>query len=763
LYADLDIARRADLHRIVGEALEIKHRADLGPALPALANHFLAAAEEQCERAIEYARLAGERALDLLAYEDAAGYFKRALGLLEGQEEHGDQRRWRLLMGLAAATRRAGDGEAAVAALRRAATEARRLGSPERLASAALSFPPGVTAGVVDPERVALLEEAVAGLGGEESPLRARVMACLAWELFWGDTPERCDMLSREAVAMARRNGDELTLAFTLNARRYATWGMENIEESLAAATELLHLASRSRDRELVMEGHHWRVIDLLVLGDIGAVDREIEAHGRVAVELRQPRYLWWSAMWRANRATMSGRFSEAERLANEAVAIGQRVLSANAALTFQTQLLLVSREQGRLAEMATGFQEWMRVQPAVGAPIRCGLAQIFSELGREPEAHAEFEHLAAANFSGLGSTDARSALAALAETCAFLGDSVRASVILERLEPYAGRNVVIGPAIGCYGPVDRFRGLLATTMHRWDEAEAYFTAALDLAVRMAAPPFVARTQHDYAAMLVARGNPKDYARARDLLDAAIATARRLEMARVAERAEALFERIPSSRSTTTRPAGEQSFRREGNSWTIVFDGSQAQIKDAEGLRYLAQLLASPERPFYVLELVARAHSRRSGHVAPVGAASSEAALADAGLRFARLGDAGAVLDQQAKAAYQRSLIELEAELDDAYAANDIGRGECLRAEYEFLVAELSGALGLNGRSRRAADVGERARTSVTRALHRALARIRASHPSLGQHLTSTVRTGTFCVYSPDPRVPIAWTVSANG
>jgi len=56
----------------------------------------------------------------------------------------------------------------------------------------------------------------------------------------------------------------------------------------------------------------------------------------------------------------------------------------------------------------------------------------------------------------------------------------------------------------------------------------------------------------------------------------------------------------------------------------------------------------------------------------------------------------------------------------------------------------------------------ERARLSVTRAIRRAQARIAACHPSLGRHLDTTVRTGTYCAYVPDSRVPIAWDVGSG-
>jgi hypothetical protein len=55
-------------------------------------------------------------------------------------------------------------------------------------------------------------------------------------------------------------------------------------------------------------------------------------------------------------------------------------------------------------------------------------------------------------------------------------------------------------------------------------------------------------------------------------------------------------------------------------------------------------------------------------------------------------------------------------------------------------------------------SAAERARASVTRAIRHAMARIRAHHPALGEHLDRTIRTGTYCAYLPDPRAA-GWTV----
>jgi len=78
---------------------------------------------------------------------------------------------------------------------------------------------------------------------------------------------------------------------------------------------------------------------------------------------------------------------------------------------------------------------------------------------------------------------------------------------------------------------------------------------------------------------------------------------------------------------------------------------------------------------------------------------------------------------------------------------------------FVVLVRELSRAIGLGGRDRRAGSASERARVSVTRAVRQALARVREHHAPLADHLERVLRTGAHCSYAPDPRVPVSWTL----
>jgi tetratricopeptide (TPR) repeat protein len=193
--------------------------------------------------------------------------------------------------------------------------------------------------------------------------------------------------------------------------------------------------------------------------------------------------------------------------------------------------------------------------------------------------------------------------------------------------------------------------------------------------------------------------------------------------------ARTILERIEVAATETN------VFRREGDYWSVVFEGRTVRVRDLKGMRYLAQLLAHPGREFHVLDLVA----------------------AETGQRMA-LGDAGEILDERAKTAYRRRLTEIEDDIEQARALGDARREAQADAERDFLVQELARAVGLGGRDRRAASASERARSGVTRAVRQGIARIGEHHPQLGEHLNRAVRTGTYCAYVPEPGARAAWT-----
>jgi DNA-binding SARP family transcriptional activator/tetratricopeptide (TPR) repeat protein len=539
LYDGLSQLRRARLHGRVGEAIAQLRAADLDPHLPQLAHHFAQAAPvEQPERAIEYALAAARRADRLLAWEEAAQHYRAALRARELTGARVDRVRAELLLALGASEDRAGMEEAARATFGAAAVTARSLGDMPLLGRAALGFAgPWSILGRVDEGRVALLEEALAGLGDENGGLRARLLARLALELYYSGDPERRLALSEEAVELARQLGDPRTLATCLDARHYALWRPETVDERLEVAAELRRVAEETGDPELELEGAGWTVVDLLELGDVQGADVQIAAATKLAEALQRPIWLWWSSLLRCARAQLAGDFDEAERLADATLAIGRHGQTENAVNAYAQAMFNIRREQGRLAEVEPAVRAFIEQYPMLVA-WRAGLALLLVELGRLDEARAEFQRLADSDLP----RDANWLIGVtlLAEVCGALGAGDRAAELYEALEPYAGRNVVVGRAATCNGAASRLLGILAAAMRSWECAEGHFISALAMHQRMGARPWNARTQVAYAEMLLTRRQRGDSARARELLADAIVTADALGMRVVAARAREL-------------------------------------------------------------------------------------------------------------------------------------------------------------------------------------------------------------------------------
>src|SRR5262249_27127333 len=104
-----------------------------------------------------------------------------------------------------------------------------------------------------------------------------------------------------------------------------------------------------------------------------------------------------------------------------------------------------------------------------------------------------------------------------------------------------------------------------------------------------------------------------------------------------------------------------------------------------------------------------------------------------------------------------RRLSELRGEVEEAKELGHVERAEHAEEEIAALTQELARAVGLGGRTRRAASAAERARQSITKSIKSALETITQSEPRRGTLLARCIKTGTFCSYQPDPEVPLAW------
>ena len=759
LYDDIGPQRRGILHRAVGAALEAIYSADPEPHVAELAHHyFVAAAGGDLEKAIDYSVRAGERALSQFAYERAAEHFERALQAYGLQEGADAPRRCDLLLALATAQNRAGISRSARETYLRAAALARSLGSPERLARAALGYGAGMGGyefGLVDDTLVGLLQEARDGLGPHDSPLLARVLGRISAELYYSDRADERAQLSDDAVAMARRTGDRATIASALSTCFLVLWGPENAARRLEIAGEVVALGEEARDRELVLRGHLWRTISLMEAGDWVSADIELAVHARLAEELRDPQHLWYVALYRANRALLDGRLADGERLAGEAFAIGRDVQSQNAAQLYAVQLFTLRAHQNRLVEVEQSLEEFARRYPA--APVwRAATASAQAVLGRMDHARRGFEGLSSGLAGVPRDSEWLATVVLLIRTGAKLGDARRCAMLGELLAPYAGQAVLAGRGATCLGPASRFVGIALAAAGSLADAIAQFEAALATARRWGAEPQIAAVSFELAEAIERASGDGAVARAALLRDEALEICERLGLQGLLARwtaagsppAEPRPAPAPEHALAAVHGSQPVAFYRRGDIWTIGPPGARIQLRHSKGLTHIVRLLAAPRVDFHALDLVG---GQGSGGTSAAAAAASGLDIRGGG------GDNGPILDGAAKSAYRARIAELEEEIAEAEAFNDPERVARLREELDFLLRELAGAVGLGGRDRKSGSDAERARVNVTRAIRQALKKVAEHDAALGRSLDGAIRTGTFCCYEPAPGDEPLW------
>ena len=549
LYDELTVARQVILHRRVAEAIESVHGGRLDDYLPALAHHFARASAPTADtaKAVRYATLAGDRALAQLAHDEAAHYYRQALDLLNlASEPVGEAHRLELLLSLGEAERRGGN-PAHRQTLLDAARLAQALGDGHALAQAALGNSRGGAfsgAAVVDAERVAVLEAALSRTGDTDTATRARLLANLGAELYW--SPNRdAGALSDEALNLARRLDDPATLAHVLRARFYATLLMGRAhpsDERWAAAAELLGVAQSIGDPAITWEARFIRAYSAMEMGDMDECDDCLELAGRLAGDLGQPSLQWITTWLGIGRVLLSGRIRDAELLALDALELGESSGQPDARTFFRGQRFQIRFEQGRLDEVEASLTRIMSRLP--GLPIiEALLALLYAELDRDDQARPLFERFAASDFQRLPNDPSRlRGLTSLALVAAHLDDAPRAHLLHDLLTPYADNLDIFACLVA--GPVSHYLGMLATTLGRFAEAEDRFAAAAATNARIGAPTWLARTQLEWARMVLTRSAVGHAERARDLLAQARATARELGLGNVERRAAALLSQV---------------------------------------------------------------------------------------------------------------------------------------------------------------------------------------------------------------------------
>jgi len=518
LYEDLGPTRRTRLHRRVGEALEELVGGHGDGRLGELARHFLFATRpSDTTKALDYARRAGESALEALAPDDAVRYFAQAHDLAAQSDGVAPEVMIDLLIGLGTAQRQAG-----IASFRETLLEAARnaqgLGDTDRLVAAALANNRGFVSalGRVDTEKVDVLEAALDALPGTDNPERARLLATLCSELHFGGQLERRLALADEAKAVARRLGDQATFVYVAGRCGIALLTPSTLAPELADVEEALSAAGDLDDLSVLVQLGGVGATVAVCAGEFELARERLAIAHAVAEKLRRPSLLWQAAFSDAAFALLEGDTNEAERLATAALDVGTAGGEPDAFGFYGVQIMQTRYLQGRLGELMSLIAESAAQNPTIPA-FQAFFAGAHLDAGDESAAQELIEEAAAVSFSLPDDNAWFDAMVNYARVVIELRLHPHDEALIKRLDPF--RDQVPHNALIPHPPVATYLGGLATVADRFEEAESYFIQAADLNTRGRMKFAEAYTNVLWGRMLRLRREPGDATRARELLE----------------------------------------------------------------------------------------------------------------------------------------------------------------------------------------------------------------------------------------------------
>lgn len=696
--------RRLVLHDRLAEALEDRRVRGAPVAPQDLARHSASAAPlGDVDRAVRWARAAAEAERSRLAFGEAAAHLARARRAVEEAGLAGTAGVLvDLLVEEADARARTGDPAAARGLLDDARRRAVAAEDVVRLGRTALGVQRlGARFAMPRDAVVEVLDTARAAAEGTGTPLEAELTAALARELHHSVPAQRARAapLSQRALDLARSLDDPPTLAACLLAHHDVLWTPGRAGDRIRVAREIAELGTRTGDTERHAEGLLLTANAQLEQGS-EAFRVSLAGYLRVGADFGQPRHDYLVLTRRAALALIDGEVDDAERLIDEAAALGERIGEPDTGNVRMSQLLGLAHARADPAELRALADEAVRWWVGVPAHAHAVAAGFRALAGEADDLAAARRHLDTVLALGTWRED-RSYLwsvfvGSMATAAARLGDREVCSALLAELEPVAEFCGVNGALVCFMGCNAHWAGLAARALGHVDDARRHFSHALSVHRRIGAPTWSAASEAELAR-----------------LDAGP------QAGGSADQAAALVR--DGEANAELRCVGEM--------WLVRYGDETAHLRPVKGLPALAALLARPGTDIHVLDLVGPGPRDR---------------------------DSAPVLDAAARAAYRARLAELDDESDRAHAAHDLARAEQLDRERDAVLAELARAAGIGGRNRGlGSTTTERARKAVSARLRDAIGRISVVVPELGRHLDRSVVTGSRCRYQPVE--PLRW------
>lgn len=555
-----------------------------------------------------------------------------------------------------------------------------------------------------------------------QSSLALRLRIRLAGE---GDyrSSDNTAVLALLKLAKSRRN--PMARAEALSLAHHCLVGPEHGALRRELAAELVAESFRTSRRSDLLMGLLWQTVDMFLDGDPHAERCLAELRGLLAEQDHLAVGFVVSAM-EVMLAVRAGRLDEAERLASACTERGIAAGDVNATVWQAAQLVTIRWYQGRVVELVPLLGEVVNspTLSAVDDHALAALAVAAVTAGDRRKAASALATLCGRDLGDLPrSSSWMVTMHGVAEAAYLLDDTATAARAYELLSPYGHLPMVGSLAVACFGSAQHALGVAALTMGDVDRAVTHLRDAVRQNLALAHWPAVTASRDRLAQALVRAGRQAE-------ADAVLE-----EMAMAADEAPAPAKTEGPGGSASRGPDGQGQHAafctRLGRKWRIGFGGRSVLVEHSVGMLHLVVLIANPRQEIRAVDLVA-------GLTALNGAAEHTALSGQP------------VLDRVATQEYRNRLAGLRTELEAFKAADDQERAAVAQVEHDWLMGQLAGATGLAGRPRRFPEGEERSRVAVSKAVRRALDRITAADPVIGEHLRHAVHTGVRCSYWPE-------------
>lgn len=504
VYGALSVPRAALLHGRVADALRRADAAIMDSRPYVVAGHLLAAAERgrdprRIGEAAEAGACAARHALARLAHDEAVTWYRRLLDLLDQVASPAPGTRAELMVEYGTAMWLAGLPEARPT-LVEAAGLARACGRGDLIVRAALAGDRGFFSQTAapDPERVALLTEALEHVDGDDVSTRALLTAQLAAELTWAPDGERRFALSDEAVALARRSGDARTLVRVLGLRSLTVVPVYSMRQRARDGDEMLEAARRTGDDLALFHATFQRTVPVLDAGDVAAVAELLDAADAIARRLAQPHLNWLIDFSRPGLTLMRGDLVRAEAQAERALRTGIALGRHEEAKVFYIEHIAeIRRLQGRLPELRDRLRD--ATQVATARDPAHFVVRLLCELGDETAAEALDRAIAVHGPVPRADLAQRPALDNLAVAARHLGRPDLAGPLYEMLVPYAD---TFGHSIIAHHCGHHYLAHLSIALGDPSRAARHFAAAAEIHRAREVPLLLAESLLDWADLL---------------------------------------------------------------------------------------------------------------------------------------------------------------------------------------------------------------------------------------------------------------------